>query len=62
LPANSFSIAEFESYCQKKNIRIEERICYAGDWKNKQNFCCNLLAGYAIYDLSHTDNHSQFAN
>ena len=62
LPTNSFSIAEFESYCQKKNIRIEERICYAGDWKNKQNFCCNLLAGYAIYDLSHTDNHSQFAN
>ena len=33
LPANSFSIAEFESYCQKQNIRIEERICYAGDWK-----------------------------
>ena len=54
LPSNSFSIREFEAFCLKKNIKIEARICYSGDWKKKQTLFCNLLAGYAIYDLSLT--------
>ena len=56
LPSNSFSICEFEAFCREKNIKIEERICYSGDWKKKQTLFCNLLAGYAIYDLSLNDN------
>tara|TARA_B100001778_G_C18599182_1_gene636309 strand:- start:2581 stop:3195 length:615 start_codon:yes stop_codon:yes gene_type:complete len=56
LPSNPFSINEFESFCKKRNIKIQDRICYSGDWKKKQNFLCNLLAGYAIYDLSINDN------
>lgn len=56
LPSNSFSIREFEAFCLKKNIKIEARICYSGDWKKKQTLFCNLLAGYAIYDLSLNDN------
>ena len=54
LPNNSFSIKEFELYCESKKITIRDRICYAGDWEKKQNIFCNLLSGYAIYDLSKT--------
>ena len=51
-PSNPFSIREFEDFCHHKNIKIHQRICYAGDWEKKQHFFSNLLSGYAIYDLS----------
>lgn len=54
LPNNSFSIKEFELYCEYKKITINNRIYFAGDWEKKQNIFCNLLSGYAIYDLSKT--------
>lgn len=54
LPNNSFSIKEFELYCEYKKITIKNRIYFAGDWEKKQNIFCNLLSGYAIYDLSKT--------
>ncbi len=52
LPANQFSVLEFEDFCAAKDIRIEHRVCLAGDWHKECRYLPNLLAGYAIYDLS----------
>ena len=52
LPANPFSVAEFEDYCQSKNILIGDKVYLAGDWRSECKRLPNLLAGYAIYDLS----------
>jgi methionine biosynthesis protein MetW len=52
LPANSFSIREFEAYCDEKKIKIENRVHLAGDWRSPCRFFPNLLSGYAIYDLA----------
>lgn len=51
LPANSFSVLEFEEYCREKNISIGNRVYLAGNWRSECRRLPNLLAGYAIYDL-----------
>ncbi len=55
LPANPFSITEFEEFCHARKIIIENRVCLAGDWRSECSTLPNLLAGYAIYDLASTD-------
>ena len=55
LPANPFSVAEFEDYCKVKNIRIHNKVYLAGDWRSECRLLPNLLAGYAIYDLASSD-------
>ena len=52
LPANPFSVVEFEDYCKVKNISIGNKVYLAGDWRSERALLPNLLAGYAIYDLS----------
>ena len=52
LPSNSFSVREFEDFCVARAITIENRVHLAGDWDKPCNFMPNLLAGYALYDLS----------
>jgi len=52
IPANPFSVKEFEAYCASRRIRIDHRVLLSGNWRREQNFLPNLLAGYAIYDLS----------
>ncbi|MFU8848520.1 MAG: methionine biosynthesis protein MetW [Opitutales bacterium] len=52
LPANPFSVAEFEDYCQAKNISIGTKVYLAGNWRSECRLLPNLLAGYAIYDLA----------
>lgn len=52
IPANPFSVAEFEAYCMAKSIRIINKAYLAGDWKSERGLLPNLLAGYAIYDLA----------
>jgi len=52
LPANPFSVNEFEQFCQEREITIQDRVCLKGDWETTTKFCPNLLAGYAIYDIS----------
>lgn len=54
-PANLFSIQEFENYCRARNIRIENKVYLAGDWEKTIAYWPNLMAGYAIYDLSKVD-------
>jgi len=52
LPTNPFSVAEFEDFCHARRIIIENRICLSGDWRSECSVLPNLMAGYAIYDLS----------
>jgi methionine biosynthesis protein MetW len=55
MPSNPFSVAEFEDYCDARKIVIEHRTYLAGDWRSECSTWPNLLAGYAIYDLSSID-------
>ena len=54
-PTNSFSVNEFEEYCNARKLVIENRAFLAGDWRSECSVIPNLLAGYAIYDLSSID-------
>ena len=51
-PANPVTIADFEDFCRKKDIRIARRVFLGGDWKGRRALLPNLLAGYAVYDLT----------
>lgn len=55
LPTNPFSVAEFEDFCHARKIIIENRACLSGDWRSECSWMPNLMAGYAIYDLSSID-------
>jgi len=52
LPDNPFSVAEFEDYCKEKHIHIGNKVYLAGNWRDERKLLPNVLAGYAIYDLS----------
>ena len=54
MPTNPFSVLEFEDYCHANKIVIEDRVCLSGDWRSECRTLPNLMAGYAIYDLSST--------
>ncbi|HZZ59221.1 MAG TPA: methionine biosynthesis protein MetW [Opitutaceae bacterium] len=51
-PANPVTIADFEDFCRAKSIRVVRRAYLAGDWKSRTSLLPNLLAGYALYDLT----------
>ena len=51
-PTNPVSIADFEHFCANQKIRITRRAHLSGDWKTPCRFAPNLLAGYALYDLT----------
>ena len=51
-PANPVTIADFEDFCRAKDIRILRRVHLSGDWKSERTLLPNLLAGYALYDLT----------
>ena len=51
-PANPLSPADFEHFCATHGIRITRRAMLRGDWKTPCHSWSNLLAGYAIYDLT----------
>jgi len=51
-PANPVTIADFELFCAAKGINITRRAHLAGNWRSARNFWPNLLAGYALYDLT----------
>jgi methionine biosynthesis protein MetW len=51
-PANPVSVADFEDFCAAQNIRIARRAHLDGDWKKPCTMLPNLLAGYALYDLT----------
>jgi methionine biosynthesis protein MetW len=51
-PANPLSIADFEDFCRTKAIQVTHRVHLLGDWKTRCPALPNLLAGYALYDLT----------
>ncbi len=51
-PANPVSVADFEDFCATQKIRITRRVHLDGDWKSPCTMLPNLLAGYALYDLT----------
>jgi methionine biosynthesis protein MetW len=52
-PANPLTIADFEHFCAVKGIRIARRAHLGGNWRTPSPMLPNLLAGYALYDLTH---------
>lgn len=54
-PTNSFSVSEFEEYCDARKIVIEDKVYLSGNWRSECSMLPNLMAGYAIYDLSSID-------
>ena len=52
LPANPFSVLEFEEFCRAHSIQIQHRVYLRGDWGRQCFKLPNLRAGYAIYDIS----------
>ena len=52
LPTNAFSIKEFEAFCQDAGIQVVQRVHLRGDWCEQCLFWPNLMAGYAIYDIT----------
>ncbi|HEX2100905.1 MAG TPA: methionine biosynthesis protein MetW [Candidatus Synoicihabitans sp.] len=52
-PANPITIADFEDFCATKGYQIARRVHLRGDWKQPCTVRPNLLAGYALYDLTH---------
>ncbi|TVP80712.1 MAG: methyltransferase domain-containing protein [Puniceicoccaceae bacterium] len=55
MPSNPFSVVEFEDFCDKRKIIIEDRVYLSGDWRSECRMFPNLMAGYAIFDLSSID-------
>ncbi len=55
LPTNPFSVVEFEDFCDARKIVIEDRVYLSGNWRSECTKLPNLLAGYAIYELSSLD-------
>lgn len=51
-PSNPASVADFEAFCVQSGIRVSKRILLRGDWRKRCVLLPNLLAGYALYDLS----------
>ncbi len=51
-PSNPVSVADFEHFCAARRIRVTRRVLLRGDWKTPCRFRPNLLAGYALYDLT----------
>jgi methionine biosynthesis protein MetW len=47
-----FSIRDFETFCQRENIKILRRHCLRGDWKRPCRFAPNLLAGYGLFEVT----------
>jgi methionine biosynthesis protein MetW len=51
-PANPLTIADFEHFCAVKKIRVARRAHLAGNWHTPCHSLPNILAGYALYDLT----------
>lgn len=50
--SNHVSIAAFEAFCRNEGITLNRVIYLKGDWATECTLMPNLLAGYALYDLS----------
>jgi methionine biosynthesis protein MetW len=51
-PANPATIADFEAFATEAGYRVARRAHLRGDWKSPCVLAPNLLAGYALYQLT----------
>lgn len=51
-PSNPATIADFETFAAESGYRVARRAHLRGDWKTPSRFAPNLLAGYALYQLT----------
>jgi len=51
-PGNPVSIVDFEAFCRENRFRIHRRVWLKGDWESTCRIFPNLLAGYAVYELT----------
>lgn len=51
-PANEISIVSFKDFCKKNDITINREHFLRGNWRTPCTFMPNLLAGYALFEIS----------
>ncbi|MBQ6534570.1 MAG: methyltransferase domain-containing protein [Opitutales bacterium] len=51
-PMNPICVNSFKEFCQNNDIRILRTHFLRGDWETPCRFAPNLLAGYAIFEIS----------
>lgn len=51
-PGNPATIADFEAFAASEGYRVARFAHLGGDWKTPCAFAPNLLAGYALYQLT----------
>ena len=50
--SNPVSIRGFEDFCCEHELKISRKVYLKADWKTSCNYWPNLIAGYAIYELT----------
>ena len=51
-PSNPLSVSQFEIFCRRRGIVVEQQLCLGGNWTTKRGSFKNLFSGYALFDLS----------
>ncbi|MDQ8204257.1 methionine biosynthesis protein MetW [Pelagicoccus sp. SDUM812003] len=51
-PSNPLSVGQFDRFCDERGVRVERRLCLAGNWRTPVRVLPNLFCGYALYALS----------
>ena len=51
-PTNQISVNSFKEFCAKNDIKIRRRHFLRADWETPCAFLPNLMAGYAIFEIS----------
>ena len=51
-PTNQISVNSFKEFCAKNDIKIRRRHVLRADWETPCAFLPNLMAGYAIFEIS----------
>ena len=51
-PMNQISIVSFKEFCKKNDIVINRSHFLRGNWRTQCKFLPNLMAGYALFEIS----------
>lgn len=50
--SNPVSVSGFNAFCSEHGLRISRRVYLSADWRTPCRYFPNLMAGYAIYELT----------
>lgn len=51
-PANPVTVHDFESFCAESGLIVRRKSLLSGNWRTPCTILPNLMAGYAVYELS----------